>query len=517
MTPEGRYDTNLGPDAASFRWLMPDAPFQSLAPQTFMRDYFEPRLAQRLFDCTTARDCTSVLKPLPAMADLNRVLPSVRIVDVRPGETEGEAIVSVEAEEGEDPRATNGKTRSGVYNLRLFRDGRLVAQAPDEPARGMRDLDAWRRLNRAPAPDSAGVHRWEFAVPLPTGPGSERQVFSAYAFNEDRVKSDTARFEWTGPPTVPRGPRAFVVTIGIDAYDESRLALQFAAADADLLGLRLAAIPGYRTRRVALAGRKDGDGGSPRVTRAAIRDLLSILAGADRGDALAALAAIGVDASPLDRSTPDDVVILTFSGHGWADGNGNFHLVPADAMWPDPAAVPDPEHLVSAADLSDWLRPIQAADIAFVIDACHSAASVEAGGFKPGPMGDAGLGQLAFDKGIRILAATQADDVAFEDPVLRQGLLTYALAGEGLTESGGKADLDGDGRIRLDEWLLYASRRLPSLSEDVRVGRFTGPASGARGFVLLDAAPARRPRVQEPALFDFTGGPSTVVLRELGR
>ena len=33
VTPDGRYDTNLGPDAAQFRWLMPDAPYQSLAPQ----------------------------------------------------------------------------------------------------------------------------------------------------------------------------------------------------------------------------------------------------------------------------------------------------------------------------------------------------------------------------------------------------------------------------------------------------------------------------------------------------
>jgi hypothetical protein len=30
-----------------------------------------------------------------------------------------------------------------------------------------------------------------------------------------------------------------------------------------------------------------------------------------------------------------------------------------------------------------------------VIDARHSAASAAAGGFKPGPMGDAGLGQWA--------------------------------------------------------------------------------------------------------------------------
>ena len=49
-----------------------------------------------------------------------------------------------------------------------------------------------------------------------------------------------------------------------------------------------------------------------------------------------------------------------------------------------------------------------------IVDACHSAASVDEAGFKPGPMGSRGLGQLAYDKGMRILAASQADDVALE-------------------------------------------------------------------------------------------------------
>jgi hypothetical protein len=51
-----------------------------------------------------------------------------------------------------------------------------------------------------------------------------------------------------------------------------------------------------------------------------------------------------------------------------------------------------------------------------IIDARHSAASVEGSGFKPGPMGARGLGQLAYDKGMRILASTRADDLAWERP-----------------------------------------------------------------------------------------------------
>ncbi|HVK52092.1 MAG TPA: hypothetical protein VM469_10195, partial [Pseudoxanthomonas sp.] len=115
-----------------------------------------------------------------------------------------------------------------------------------------------------------------------------------------------------------------------------------------------------------------------------------------------------------------------------------------------------------------------------------------------------------------ILAATQADDVALEDARLGQGLLTYALAVDGLTA--GDADLDSDGMIRIDEWLAYAVQRLPTLANDARVGRISSTGSGARAISFHDLpedAPARR--VQQPALFDFNSQPSAVTLRKGAR
>lgn len=47
-----------------------------------------------------------------------------------------------------------------------------------------------------------------------------------------------------------------------------------------------------------------------------------------------------------------------------------------------------------------------------MLDSCYSASSVEANDFKPGPMGSRGLGQLSYDKRVRILAASQSDQVA---------------------------------------------------------------------------------------------------------
>ncbi len=508
---DGRFDTDLGPETRLFRWLMSDAPLQSLAPQIFMRDFFEPRLIGRLMACTATRSCAKAFRPIPALADLNRVQPQVRIAAVRKGRRPDEALIDVELRRGSSPDVPNGKTRSDGYDLRLFRNRSLVAQWPGEPDDSKPfELAQWRRDNRIePGPD--GIARKQFTVRLPSG--SAPVEFTAYAFNEDRVKSETARLSYAARPKATAKGRVFVVALGVDNYVEARLRLNFAAGDAQLLGSRLAAIPGARDVRLLVVA-DSARPGSPRLTKRATGDIFGLLGGAPRAPALARLKALGIDAAMLDRAGPDDTVIISFSGHGWADPQGAFYLLPADASWPDETKQPELASLVSSADMSRELRRIDAGEMALIIDACHSAASVDARDFRAGPMGDAGLGQLAYDKQMRILAATQSDDVALESAKLGQGLLTFALAGEGITADGGLADENGDRAITLDEWLRYAMRRLPVLSRDPALARLASQPTGARGVVFLSGADAAR-RVQEPALFDFTGGPSRLVLRRL--
>lgn len=510
LAPGGRYDTNLEADTTRLRWVVPDAPWRSLGAQTFMRDYYEPGLYRRLLDCRASGTCAAVFKPLPPVAKLNRVLPTVRITGVRAGRDAAEAVVAVEVREGVDAAAANGRTRSGLYNPRLFRNGRLVAMTPRQVDTAAGSVADWRLRNAVPG--TQGVYRTEFTVPLPTGAGEETQVFTAYAFNEDRIKGETASYRWTRPAVAPRPRHAYVLAIGIDDYDTARFRLNYAVADARLLAAQLSDIPGYRTHRLVLAGERDARGRRLRVDRATILRVLSLLASDSGRDAtLAALRAAGIDAGLLRAATPDDVVIVSFAGHGWANPRGDFYLIPGDGRWREGADAPDLATVLATADLVAPFQSMQAGEVALVIDACHSAASVADGRFKPGPMGDAGLGQLAYDKGIRILAATQADDVALEDARLGQGLLTYALAKDGL--DAGQADLDGDRAIRVDEWLAYAVRRMPTLAADARVGRIAA-GTGSRAITfhdLPDGAPARR--VQQPALFDFNPRTATLVLR----
>lgn len=519
--PDGRYDTNLGPDTDLFRWVVPDRPFESLSPQTFMRDYYTPGLTQAVMTCSYFRDCATAIPPPKPIAELNRVVPLVKILNVERGDLPHEAIVTVAAVEDRDPSAPPGKT-SGVYDLRLFRDFRFAAHTPDQQdLEPQEELDDWRKHNRLVDDDANpgdGVYQKVFRVLLPTAADLNQPAFAAYAFNEDRVKSETAYYvSYTRPAMQPAKPRAFVISIGIDAYEQQRLKLDYAAGDAVLINEQIADIPGYEMRKLVVAGT---DGSKAKPTADAINMIMAMLAGFDRVEGLKLLDEAGIDGSVLDQSSPDDLIIISFSGHGWADPQRNFYMLPSDAVWPETEAdgmdAPLPHTLVNMDEMAMWLRVMDAADIVLIIDACYAGASIETPNFKPGPLGDKGLGQLAYDKGIKILVATQAGDVAFEDSKLRHGLLTYALAGpgEGLVDADGLVDGKRDGRISLDEWINYPIARMPTLNEDRRVTG-GGEAEGA-SFRFPGRVEQPFKKVQQPTLFDY-GYPSRVILKGRGK
>jgi hypothetical protein len=500
VTPSGRYDTDLGADAPQFRWLMSDEPLRSLAPQTFMRTYYQPGLLKRVLSCARIADplaCEASLPPIPELASLNRTLPEARVIALKPT-GDGAASVTVEAREGVNATAANGKTHSGLHDLRLFRDGHLVAQYPEPRVDGAAPGSAgrpttWAEDTDVPR-DSGGGFTHTFTVDVPELSPKKPAVFTAYAFNEDRVKGETSPPMKLPPQAVrhSRARRAYVIAVGVDETAQPEWRLNFAAKDADAMASALGSIPGRNVSALAVTSTKAGR----LASRDNLRDIFAVLATGDSA-ARVRLIQAGIAAGGLDRATPDDLVILTFSGHGWADEKGAFYIVPADGRRIGSDGPPDTKTLVSAAELTSWLRLVDAGEMAIVIDACQSAASVDAGGFKPGPMGDPGLGQLAFDKGIRILAAAQANEEAQEDLRLRQGLLTYALVQDGLQAKRSAA-------LRLDAWLREGAERLPSLRP---------PARRPADHVLAPTDDDQPAAVQQPALFDFTGKASDVVLR----
>jgi hypothetical protein len=141
--------------------------------------------------------------------------------------------------------------------------------------------------------------------------------------------------------------------------------------------------------------------------------------------------------------------------------------------------------------LAEWLRPIDAGEMDLILDACESAGSVDTKDFKPGPLGSHGLGQLAYDKRIRILAASQSNESAEEFKSLQQGLLSYVLVHDGLQQ--GKADWRPvNHHITVGEWLAYGANAVPKFVPD-EVKAQQSSADSSQVFP-----------VQTPALFDFS-------------
>jgi WD40 repeat protein len=489
--PQGRFDTADLESIPYLHWVLPDDPLTPLPLELFVREYFEPRLLARILN-------GEKLAPVSDLRQLNRVQPMVNIASIEAVANHPEWVdVKVEAQ-GAVRRYRDGQApvKTAVHDLLVFRNGQLVGFADGKLA------DA----------GAAPFHR-AFRVRLPAGGQPLR--FTAYAFNDSRVKSATAALEYKPPAAVTTDrPRAYVITMGVNRPENPDWNLSYAANDARQMSEMLVA-------RLRQQGRYDdvvpislisdeasGATDAAPATKPHLQAVLDKLAG--RASAVGDIP----NAERLRTATPDDLVLISFSGHGINEG-GQFYLIPSDTG-PGHGRIFTPElrdHAISSDDLTNWLRDVDAGNMAMIIDACQSAASVGED-FKPGPMGARGLGQLAYEKGMRILAASQSEESALESSVTKHGLLSYALVTDGLER--GNADYrPKDNKITLAEWLSYGVQRVPTLADevahgDLEDGHAGGP--GTRGARLLVKDASKRAALQQPALFDYTKGRSDPAL-----
>ena len=482
--PEGRFDTADLEEIKGLHWVMPDDPLTPLPLESFMKEYYEPRLLPRIMN-------GEKFKPVRALMDLNRVQPEVRIVSAKPDSKDPErALIEVEVQGAQNNYELNGKKvamTTAANDLRLFRDGQLA---------GHIDGEITKYGDKA--------YRKTFNVRLPSAMSGQEITFSAYAFNDDRVKSATARRTYKVPATVvARKGTAYLIHMGVNRFDNPAWNLRFAANDARLMRKTLSVKlkkGGAFEQVLPLSLISDED--ERHADKALLHAILDRLAGKPASPLLKELPG----AVELQPATPDDLLMLTFAGHGYADGNGNFYLLTQDTGKGNGKEINDDllKRSISSEELSQWLKDIDAGDMTLIVDACQSAASVEGKEFKPGPMGSRGLGQLSFDKGMRILAASQADEYALENDNIKQGLLSFALVTNGIEEFAAD-NSPKDKKIMLDEWLRYGVSRVPGLAEEVKTGKVRVSSRGDdRSAVLVSSSGSGKPRpAQQPALFDF--------------
>jgi uncharacterized caspase-like protein len=360
-------------------------------------------------------------------------------------------------------------------------------------------------------------------VRLPRRAGQMEVVFSAYAFNEDRVKSTTARKSIPSSAELkPRIGKAYVISVGVNrtrstpAWD-----LSYAVNDARELSRVVSrklretkqfadVVPVCLVSDDARAAVKKEDRCDTELpaTKESLQAVLDLLAGrAVKEPIRTQLGKI------TERAQPEDLVVISVSSHGYTDDRGTFHFVTADVSELQRVTPALDRSTLNTDQLSAWLRQVDAGELVLIVDACQSEATIQTEGFMPGPMGSRGLGQLAYDKGMRVLAASKARESAYERDKIGHGLLSYALVTKGLEE--GEADWQPENkRITISEWLSYAEQEVPKLfAEGEAKGgvQRRGAPSGTRDVYHGEKkTPAR---YQQPTLFDFAKGKAdTIVL-----
>ena len=324
---------------------------------------------------------------------------------------------------------------------------------------GMRDLRVFRngtRVSMFEGPlraQNAAARTFEARVMVGLAPGSND--ISAYAFDEAGVRSDDASAQITASAGSGRAMRIFAIGVGINTYSESAHMpqLNYAEADAEafVTSLRSLAAASPQFEPDVRAKVLQGDAAIKANITAALRVLGDCNSGAVAG------------AWTADCPGPNDIVAVLFAGHG-VQTDERFLFLPRDATASSPEQLQ--QTAVSDLDLEEALSGLDARRVYLVLDTCSSGKIAGDSRLRVGPFNGRGLAQLAYEKGIFILAATQSYRAALEAEQQGHGLLTYALVIDGLDR--GNADFnDRDGELWDDEWLRYAVFKVPVLQRGV--------------------------------------------------
>lgn len=409
VSPEGFFDGSAR-GWASIEWRTGNLLFPI---EAYFSEFYQPGILKDIFrESRPIREILEERKDSRAgmnIAAKDRRLPRLSI-KATPVSAERNTSIEIKVDEEPADRDHPGSA-PGIYDLRLFRNGTLIKY--------------WKgaRKSGETVTCEARVLRGD-------------NEFRAYAFNRDGVKSRDASCMVKGSCNID--PRAFILSIGINKYSIPDYNLDFAVKDATELAGKLQESLPVAGKNIHLTLLLD-----EKATREAILNALRDLAG---------------------RAGPEDRVIITYAGHGINHENA-FYLIPHDIGQGE--ALPVAE--LAAKGISDGMiadllagdgqrQGIDAGNIALIIDSCHSGKVLESEEWRVGPMNSRGLAQLAWEKGMEILTASQSNQYAKELRELGHGILTKCLL-DGFS----KAPRSDNG-LYADQWLDYAVDEVPKIA-----------------------------------------------------
>ena len=275
---------------------------------------------------------------------------------------------------------------------------------------------------------SLGEGKFEATFP-PVRGVNEISVTAFEATNS--VESRADRIRVTAPNVEERAPRLHLLSIGIDKY-QAGLALNLAAVDSESISKQFSSdlyAPGTRLHLTNEA-----------ATLGGIQNAVNQIA---------------------ERADPQDAFVFYLAGHGTVVGE-TYYFLPYDVK------VETDETLVnssiSSEDLAEALRNIPATKQLLILDSCKSGAAVGVVGryyaARSGLEEIRSQQLLAKSSGTFLIAATKADDYAYEIPELGHGVLTFAIL-EALGKTGSENE---NPQLTVNDLLRSVSSRVPALS-----------------------------------------------------
>ena len=409
-TPDGYFDGS--PNAwQQIMWRFSTNTFDITPVETFFNDFYFPGLLEEIINGRAPKATRNI-------SQIDRRQPIVKIIGKDQSDQRNMTFQIEVAEAASDASHPSG---SGVNDVRLFRNGTLVKRWSGDVLKGQTSTTL------------------QTEIPIVSG----KNYFVAYGFNHDNVKSSDALLTVTGAENLKRKGIAYVVAVGVNQYENSDFNLKYASPDAQ------AFVDNLSQAQSKLSEFEK------------IEPFVLFDQDATKEKILAAF-------QKLQSAQPEDAVFVYFAGHGTAQ-QSHFYMIPFDLGYSGSRAQLDESGIktiisksISDEDLEKAFENIGAGQIVFVIDACNSGQALEAEEKRRGPMNSKGLAQLAYEKGMYVLAAAQGYQAALEAAKLGHGLLTYALVEEGMKSASVDSDPQ-DGQIVATEWLNYAANRVPQM------------------------------------------------------
>lgn len=308
------------------------------------------------------------------------------------------------------------KDRGGAINeIRIYQNGKLLF--PEE-FKGMPSAPGYTLLR-------------DVSIQLIPG----KNDFKIIAFNNDRTESNPVESSvlYNAPPMPTK---LFIVSIGINTYQNKEYNLRTATSDAKALTKKM----------------EDGGKMYDNVFKYELYDGQATLEKVD-----------AIMKEITAKAQKQDVLAFFYAGHGKAlsEGDGaGFYLVLHDVKNINELE----KRGLSAKQLAAYFQAIPAGKQLVMFDACQSAAAVD--DFVQAKQ----VKGMARKTGNSILASAGSEEAALEATDLGQGIFTYAL----LKAMGGDAK-NAKGKVTADGLKRYVEEQVPDLARQYLKGREQTP------------------------------------------